>query len=71
MKLDASALRALNLVEAPGNSVSILLSDPQCLSHNYILGCYHTKHDPVGFIEQMQNCTGNTAAWNVAETAFD
>jgi DNA mismatch repair ATPase MutS len=36
MKLDASALRALNLTEAPGNAVSIEFS-------NYCFKCIHTN----------------------------
>jgi hypothetical protein len=69
MKLDASALRALNLVEAPGETVSLC----QTVSWNAELrfvgyeGSVEQEHDTAGFAQQVQDCSGHEAFGELAE----
>ena len=71
MRLDASALRALNLTEAPGNIVSIFSSNP---TRNYAHRIrtrtgLQQEHYTVRASEQVQDCARVSVAWELAEAA--
>ena len=67
MRLDASALRALNLMDS-GN-VGRALRNGACVIIHYSKGLWSEEHDTSWTLEQMQNCTRDADARKLVETA--
>jgi len=68
MRLDASALRALNLVDMATMGVSWTLSSVTTYSPSS-LGLIHPQFELTGTSEQVQNWPGYSAPWDMAQTA--
>ena len=67
MRLDASALRALNLMDS-GN-VSRASSNGACVINHSSKGLWSKKHDAPWTFEQMQDRTRDADTWKLVETA--
>ena len=69
MRLDASALRALNLTEAPGNIVSIFSPNFTRTHADRTRTGLQQEHHAFRAAEQVQDCARVQAARELAEAA--
>ena len=66
MRLDASALRALNLLEASGSGVGICVPNSLLISSRAMLDVKQ-EHHPVRPVEQVQDGARCQTAWELAQ----
>ena len=67
MRLDASALRALNLTEAPGNIVRLNHAALACSLTDGICTGLEQEYDSLWAAEQVQDRSGFAVAWKLAQ----